>query len=121
MGHAVRAGRRSPPSGLTPILRLVGLIALAILVVVLLVFWIQGCQNDAKSKAYHDYMQNVSSIAKASTQTGKTLNNVLVTPGIKQAELEHEAQRARAAGAAERRRTRSRSTRPGTYAMRTSR
>jgi hypothetical protein len=77
-----------PPSGLTPILRLVGLIALAILVVVLLVFWIQGCQNDAKSKAYHDYMQDVSSVAKASTQTGRTLNNVLVTPGIKQAALE---------------------------------
>ena len=77
-----------PPSGLTPILRLVGLIALAILVVVLLVFWIQGCQNDAKSKAYKDYMQDVSSIAKASTQTGRTLNNTLVTPGVKQAELE---------------------------------
>ena len=77
-----------PPSGLTPILRLVGLIALAILVVVLLVFWIQGCQNDAKAKAYRDYMQDVSAVAKASTQTGRTLNNTLVTPGIKQAELE---------------------------------
>ena len=77
-----------PPSGLTPILRLVGLIALAILVVVLLVFWIQGCQNDAKTKAYRDYMQQVSAVARASTQTGRTLNNTLVTPGIKQAELE---------------------------------
>src|SRR3954466_9760735 len=81
-------GPTHPPSGLTPILRLVGLIALAILVVVLLVFWIQGCQNDAKSKAYRDYMRDVSTVAKASTQTGRTLNNVLVTPGIKQAELE---------------------------------
>jgi hypothetical protein len=77
-----------PPSGLTPILRLVGLVALAILVVVLLVFWVEGCQNDAKAKAYRDYMQDVSAVAKASSQTGRTLNNVLVTPGIKQAELE---------------------------------
>jgi len=77
-----------PPSGLTPILRLVGLIAVAILVVVLLVFWIQGCQNDAKTQAYRNYMAEVSAIAKASSQTGRTLNNTLVTPGIKQAELE---------------------------------
>jgi hypothetical protein len=77
-----------PPSGLTPILRLVGLVALAILVVVLLVFWVEGCQNDAKAKAYRDYMQDVSAVAKASSQTGRTLNNVLVTPGIKQAALE---------------------------------
>jgi hypothetical protein len=77
-----------PPSGFTPILRLVGLIAFAILVVVLLVFWIQGCQNSSKTKAYKNYMTQVAAIAKASTQTGKTLNSVLVTPGIKQAELE---------------------------------
>jgi hypothetical protein len=76
-----------PPSGFTPILRLVGLIALAILVVVLLVFWIQGCQNDAKTTAYKNYMADVSAIAKASTQTARSLNNALVTPGIKQAEL----------------------------------
>jgi hypothetical protein len=77
-----------PPSGFTPILRLVGLIALAILVVVLLVFWIQGCQNDAKASAYKNYLQSVAGIAKASSQTGKTLNSTLVTPGIKAAQLE---------------------------------
>jgi hypothetical protein len=81
-------GPAGPPAGLTPILRLVGLIAAAIVVVVLLVFWIQGCQNDAKTHAYTNYMQSVSSIAKASTQTGKTLNSNLVTPGIKEQELE---------------------------------
>jgi hypothetical protein len=81
-------GSGGPPTGLTPILRLVGLIAVAILVVVLLVFWIQGCQNDAKATKYKNYMQDVSSIARASNQTGATLNNTLVTPGIKQQELE---------------------------------
>jgi hypothetical protein len=81
-------GPAGPPTGLTPILRLVGLIAAAIVVVVLLVFWIQGCQNDAKANAYSNYMANVSSIAKSSTQIGRTLNSNLVTPGIKEKELE---------------------------------
>ena len=81
-------GPVGPPTGLTPILRLVGLIAAAIVVVVLLVFWIQGCQNDAKANAYSNYMEDVSSIAKSSTQIGRTLNSNLVTPGIKEKELE---------------------------------
>jgi hypothetical protein len=81
-------GPAGPPTGLTPILRLVGLIAAAIAVVVLLVFWIQGCQNDAKASAYSNYMESVSSIAKSSTQIGRTLNSNLVTPGIKEKELE---------------------------------
>ena len=81
-------GPAGPPAGLTPILRLVGLIAAAIVVVVLMVFWIQGCQNDAKARSYRDYMEDVSAIAKASTQTGKTLSSILVTPGIKEKELE---------------------------------
>ena len=81
-------GPAGPPAGLTPILRLVGLIAAAIVVVVLLVFWIQGCQNDAKARSYRNYMADVSAIAKASRQTGKTMNSVLVTPGIKEKDLE---------------------------------
>ena len=81
-------GTGGPPSGLTPLFRLVGLIAVAILVVVLLVFWVQGCQNDAKARAYRDYMTNVALIAKASRQTGTTLNSVLITPGIKEKDLE---------------------------------
>jgi hypothetical protein len=81
-------GPGGPSAGLTPIFRLVGLIAVAILVVVLLVFWIQGCQNDAKTKAYRDYMTDASAIAKASRQTGATLNSVLITPGIKEKDLE---------------------------------
>ena len=36
-------GTGGPPAGLTPIFRLVGLIAVGILVVVVLVFWMQGC------------------------------------------------------------------------------
>jgi hypothetical protein len=81
-------GPAGPPAGLTPILRLVGLIAAAIVVVVLVVFWIQGCQSDAKARSYRNYMQDITAIAKASHQTGATLNTLLVTPGIKEKTLE---------------------------------
>jgi hypothetical protein len=86
------SGPKGPrtPSGsprLTPILRLVGLIAVAILLVVLLVFWVQSCQSDAKTKAYKDYMAEASAIARASRGVGVSLKNLVVTPGIKQAEL----------------------------------
>jgi len=78
-----------PPAGLTPLLRLVGLIAAAILAVVLLVFWIQGCQSNAKQHSYSNYMADVSKIAQASTQLGRNLNDLLTTPGLKEADVEN--------------------------------
>jgi hypothetical protein len=89
--RAVRRGPRRPmrpPAGLTPLLRLIGLIAFAILVVVLLVFWIQGCREEDERNAYADYMGDVSGLARESDGIGDQLNKVLTTPGIKQAELE---------------------------------
>src|SRR5687767_15707513 len=49
-----------PRAGLTPLLRLLGLIAFAILIVVLLLLWVQSCQEDAKRDAYSDYMTSRS-------------------------------------------------------------
>jgi hypothetical protein len=77
-----------PPAGLTPLLRLVGLIAAAILVVVLVVFWIQGCQSDAKTRAYRNYLHDVTTIATASQHIGTLMNDDLTTPGIKASDLE---------------------------------
>ena len=42
------------PHGLTPILRLVGFVAFAILVIVLLIVWGQGCSSDKKRSSYGD-------------------------------------------------------------------
>jgi hypothetical protein len=88
-GRGPRGPRRSmrPPGGLTPLVRLVGLIAAAILVVVLLVFWIQGCQSDQKTKAYKSYIAQMTAVASASQQDGRTLNEDLTTPGIKLTDL----------------------------------
>jgi hypothetical protein len=90
-GRGPRAPRGpiGPPVGLTPLLRLVGLIALAILVVVLAVFWVQGCQSDAKVNSYKNYMSDVTKIAQASQQVGRNLNDLLTTPGIKLTDLEN--------------------------------
>jgi hypothetical protein len=81
-------GPIAPPGGLTPLLRLVGLIAAAILVVVLVIFWVQGCQNDSKVSAYKNYMADATKIAQASQTVGRNLNDLLTTPGIKLTELE---------------------------------
>jgi hypothetical protein len=77
-----------PPAGFTPLLRLVGLIAFAILIVVLLVFWIQSCRDESKRGEYNDYMERMQAVARNSQQIGRDLNVLLTTPGIEQAELE---------------------------------
>jgi hypothetical protein len=75
--------RPSTGPGLTPTLRLVGLIAFAILVIVLLVFWVQSCQSGGKKQAYSSYMDKVTTITRDSDQIGRKLQKALITPGIK--------------------------------------
>ena len=75
------------PDGVTPLLRLVLLIALAIFVVIVLVFWIQSCRSDSRTNAYRNYMQDVTAVATASRAIGNDLNNQLTTPGINRQDL----------------------------------
>src|SRR5215211_5882720 len=49
-----------PPGGLTPLLRLIGLIAFAIAVVVVLVLAVQSCRSDDKRDKYATYMQGIA-------------------------------------------------------------
>jgi hypothetical protein len=77
-----------PPVGVTPLLRLAGLIAFAILIVVLFVFWISSCQGASKKSSYKRYMEKVAVVAKDSEQIGRELNDALTTPGIKFADLD---------------------------------
>jgi hypothetical protein len=76
-----------PPVGLTPLVRLAGLIAFAILIVVLLVFWISSCQGAGKKSAYKHYMERMGVIARDSAQIGRELNSALTTQGTKFTEL----------------------------------
>jgi hypothetical protein len=90
---AERRGSRRPPSGrtpvgMTPLLRLAGLIAFAILIVVLLVFWISSCQGASKKSSYKRYYEKVGVVANDSAQVGRELNDALTTQGVKFGELQ---------------------------------
>jgi hypothetical protein len=74
--------------GMTPLLRLAGLIAFAILIVVLLVFWISSCQGASKKNSYKSYYEKVANVSKASDQIGRELNDALTTQGVKFSELD---------------------------------
>jgi hypothetical protein len=75
------------PTGLVPLARLVGLIAIAIVVVVGLVFWIGSCQGKSKHDTYSRYADKVRPIAENDEKLGQELGDKLVSPGLKQSEL----------------------------------
>ena len=86
-----RRGRGSgfrPPRNLTPLLRLIGLIALAILVIVLLVVWVEGCTADAKLDRNRTYLADIGSIGNASAKLGQQLGTLLTTPGLNEEDLD---------------------------------
>jgi len=87
-GDGPRRPQFRAPHGLTPLLRLVGLIAFAIVIVVLLVIWGQGCSSDKQRTTYNDYMTKIGDVGSASVKIGTDLADLLTTPGLKQAELE---------------------------------
>jgi CARDB len=79
-----------PPTGFTPLLRLAGLIAFAILIIVLLVFWISSCRDESKKDTYRDYVSAIGGVGSRSAEIGRDFNGVLTTPGMRQADLEEE-------------------------------
>ena len=89
-------GPRRPlqtPTGLIPLARLVGLIAIAIALVVALVFWVGACQGKSKHEAYAAYATQVNAIAQGSTKLGQEFATELSTQGLKQADLETSLQK----------------------------
>jgi hypothetical protein len=77
-----------PPHGITPLLRLAGLVALAILVVVLLAVWVQGCAGDDTETTHADYMADIGAVGRDSQKIGADLATLLTTPGLAQSDLE---------------------------------
>jgi hypothetical protein len=72
-----------PPHGLTPILRLLGLIVIVIVVLVFFGLVIQSCAATSKHARYQHYMTKVSTIAHSSEDDGAAVANALTTPGTK--------------------------------------
>ena len=87
-GGGPRRPSLQAPHGLAPILRLVGFVAFAILIIVLLIVWGQGCSSDKKRSSYGDAMTELGTIGASSAKIGSDLAELLTTPGLKQAELE---------------------------------
>jgi hypothetical protein len=88
----VRGGPRPPirtPQCFTPLLRLVGLIAFAIVIVLLLVYAVEGCQSSSKHAKYEHYMTKVSQIASNSHSIGARLATLLSQPGVKASDVEN--------------------------------
>jgi hypothetical protein len=79
---------RTPSPGLVPLARLVGLIAIAIVVVVALVFWIGSCQGKSQHDEYAAYAAKVRTIRAADKRLGKEFGDELISPGLKQSDLE---------------------------------
>ncbi len=79
-----------PPTGLTPLLRLVGLISFAIVIVLLLILWVNGCREDQRKDTYRDYVQKVSGFAERSGQLGRQFNTLLTTRGTQESDVENE-------------------------------
>ncbi|MFL5955591.1 MAG: hypothetical protein ACJ76I_15945 [Gaiellaceae bacterium] len=81
-------GPAGPPRGLTPILRLLALIAILVAVLVFFGLLIQSCASTSKKDAYKSYMAKVALIAQASAKDGSDVANAMITPGAKVADLE---------------------------------
>ena len=77
-----------PPTGIVPLARLVGLVAIAIAIVVGLVFWVGACQGKSRHDEYSSYAQQVRSIADSSHKVGTEFANKLIQPGLKPTDLE---------------------------------
>ena len=76
-----------PPHGLTPLLRLLGLIVVIVVVLVFFGLLLQSCASTSKHDAYQHYMTRVGTIAKSSEDDGTAVANALVTPAAKATSL----------------------------------
>jgi hypothetical protein len=87
-GDGPRRPPRAPSTGVVPLARLVGLVAIAIAIVVGLVFWVGSCEGKSKHDEYASYADDMRAVAHSSHQVGQELANQLIAPGLKLADLE---------------------------------
>jgi hypothetical protein len=81
-------GRPPVRPGVTPLVRLLGLIAAAIAVVLLLATGVKSCQSTSTTDAYKHYMADVDGVATASAAQGDALSKILATPSLTEKDLE---------------------------------
>src|SRR3954454_9260542 len=74
-----RAPRGGGPTRLVPLARLLGLIAIAIAVVVGLVFWVGSCQGKSTHDEYASYAAKVKTIATTDERLGKEFSTAPIS------------------------------------------
>jgi CARDB protein len=86
-GPPPRPPRQPQSAGLTPRTRLIGLIAVVVLLVIGLVFLIVSCTGKGKKSTYASYTEDMAAVASSSEKIGRDLDSALTTTGIKPNEL----------------------------------
>jgi hypothetical protein len=86
-GTGMRRPTGGPPHGLTPVLRLLALLAIVVALLVFFGLLIQSCASTSKHDAAKSYMDKVATIARCSQDDGTAVDIVLITPGSKAADL----------------------------------
>jgi len=77
-----------PPPGAVALARLAGFVALAIAIVVGLVFWVSSCQGKSTHDQYSSYMAKIQPIAQSSASSGTAaLSGVFSSKGLTLATL----------------------------------
>ena len=77
-----------PPAGAVALARLAGLVALAIAVVIGLVFWVDSCQGQSRHDEYASYMNDVRPIAQSSAASLRDYQRQVTNPKLTLADLE---------------------------------
>src|SRR4051812_34811822 len=86
-GGSGMRGSSGPPRNLTPVLRLLALLAIVVAALVFFGLLLQSCASTSKHDSYKNYMDKVSTIANSSEENGTAVANALITPGVKAAGL----------------------------------
>ena len=81
-------GPAQPPQGAVALARLAGLVALAIAVVVGLVFWVDSCQGQSRHDEYASYMDSVQPIAQSSASALSAYAKLLGSRNLTLGELQ---------------------------------
>lgn len=82
----------APPPGAIGLARLAGLIALAIAVVVGLVFWVGSCQGQTKHDEYSSYLGKIMPLAQSSARIGTELTTELGSRNLSLSDLQTKLQ-----------------------------
>jgi hypothetical protein len=77
-----------PPHGTVALARLAGLVALAIAVVIGLVFWVDSCQGQSRHDEYASYMTDIKPIAHNSASSLREYQKAVTAPKLTLADLQ---------------------------------